>query len=237
MTDWPAVRPAAALAAAVVAVASLAAPTDALAGRVKVESKNMQRTYKRTSTRGGVRLAKQLSREACVQGVSWGFDRDGIWVDAGCRAEFETGEPGSASEPPTGKLVTLESEGMQREVRYVSTRGGVRLRRQLSREACLEGVSWGFDRDRIWVDKGCRAEFEVGGSSPGGSGSLFGGPDTVKVESKGMQRVYKRVSTKGGVRVSKQLSREACVEGVSWGFDRDGIWVDKGCRAEFVVGR
>ena len=58
---------------------------------VKVESKNMQRTYKRTSTRGGVRLGKQLSREACVEGVSWGFDREGIWVDQGCRAEFAVG--------------------------------------------------------------------------------------------------------------------------------------------------
>jgi Protein of unknown function (DUF3011) len=61
------------------------------AGTVKVESQNMQRVYKRTSTRGGVRLVKQLSREACVEGVSWGFDRDGIWVDKGCRAEFAVG--------------------------------------------------------------------------------------------------------------------------------------------------
>jgi hypothetical protein len=237
MTDCRNVRRAAALPCAVAAAFLFAASPDATAGSVKVESRNMQRTYRRTSTRGGVRLVKQLSREACVQGVSWGFDRDGIWVDAGCRAEFETGEPASASAPATGRLVTVESEGMQREVRYVSTRGGVRLRRQLSREACVEGVSWGFDRERIWVEKGCRAEFEVGGSSTGSGGSLFGGAKSVKVESKGMQRVYKRVDTKGGVRLSKQRSREACVEGVSWGFDRDGIWVDKGCRAEFVVGR
>ena len=70
---------------------ALAAPEPASAGTVKVESKNMQRVYKRTSTKGGVRLHKQLSREACVQGVSWGFDRDGIWVDQGCRAEFVVG--------------------------------------------------------------------------------------------------------------------------------------------------
>ena len=70
---------------------ALAAPEAASAGTVKVESKSMQRVYKRTSTRGGVRLARQLSREACVEGVSWGFDRDGIWVDKGCRAEFEVG--------------------------------------------------------------------------------------------------------------------------------------------------
>jgi hypothetical protein len=112
----------------------------------------------------------------------------------------------------------------------------VRLRRQLSREACVEGISWGFDRDGIWVDQGCRAEFEIGGATPASGGSPFGGPKTVKVESKGMQRVYKRTSTKGGVRLHRQLSREACVEGVSWGFDRDGIWVDQGCRAEFQVG-
>jgi hypothetical protein len=66
-------------------------PMEAQASTVKVESKNMQRTYKRTSTRGGVRLKDQLSREACVQGISWGFDRDGIWVDKGCRAEFQIG--------------------------------------------------------------------------------------------------------------------------------------------------
>lgn len=83
-------RPAAAV-LSLAALVVLAPARPASAGTVKVESKNMQRTYKRTSTRGGVRLVKQLSREACVEGVSWGFDRDGIWVDQGCRAEFRVG--------------------------------------------------------------------------------------------------------------------------------------------------
>jgi hypothetical protein len=83
----PARRAAASL---VALVALVAAPAVALA-TVKVESKGMQRTYKRTSTKGGVRLLKQLSREACLEGVSWGFDRDGIWTDQGCRAEFAVG--------------------------------------------------------------------------------------------------------------------------------------------------
>jgi hypothetical protein len=217
-------------------------PEGAWAGTVKVESKNMQRAYKRTSTRGGVRLKDQLSREACVQGISWGFDRDGIWVDQGCRAVFETGGP-DWSERPSGRTVTVESRNQERYYYRISTRGGVRLFRQISRDACVEGVSWGFDRDGIWVDKGCRAEFEVGSSSSSGwsgggssGGGLFGGPQTVKVESKNQQRTYRRISTRGGVRLKDQLSRDACVEGISWGFDRDGIWVDKGCRAEFQIG-
>lgn len=67
-------------------------PAPASAQRtVKVESKNGQYTYQRANTAGGVRLLRQISRDACVEGQTWGFDRDGIWVDKGCRAEFETG--------------------------------------------------------------------------------------------------------------------------------------------------
>lgn len=40
-----------------------------------------------------------------------------------------------------------------------------------------------------------------------------------------------------GVRLVQQTSHAACVEGRSWGFDRAGIWVDKGCGAQFLVTR
>jgi len=39
------------------------------------------------------------------------------------------------------------------------------------------------------------------------------------------------------VRVSRQISGTACVEGRTWGWNRAGIWVDQGCDAEFVVDR
>ncbi|HSB62029.1 MAG TPA: DUF3011 domain-containing protein, partial [Vicinamibacteria bacterium] len=212
-----------------VGVVVLCLPAAAWAARtVKVESKGGQRAHYRTSTRGGVRLKRQLSRDACVEGQSWGFDRDGIWVDKGCRAEFEVGAPDGGYDPPSGRTVRVESRGGGYYHHRTSTRGGVRLYKQLSRDACVEGQSWGFDRDGIWVDKGCRAEFEVGSG-----GGLFGGGDpprgrTVKVESRNGQYYHHRTSTRGGVRLYKQLSRDACVEGRTWGFDRDGIWVDKG---------
>lgn len=43
----------------------------------------------RVDTGRGVRLIRQLSRTACTQNQSWGFTREGIWVDRGCRARFE----------------------------------------------------------------------------------------------------------------------------------------------------
>lgn len=41
------------------------------------------------TTGGNVRLVKQQSGSTCVQGRTWGFNQTGIWVDRGCRADFE----------------------------------------------------------------------------------------------------------------------------------------------------
>ena len=41
--------------------------------------------------------------------------------------------------------------------------------------------------------------------------------------------------TRYGVRINRQLSDSPCAEGSTWGWDRNGIWVDRGCRADFLV--
>lgn len=43
------------------------------------------------------------------------------------------------------------------------------------------------------------------------------------------------IETHGYVRVHKQISKHHCTQGRSWDFDRRGIWVDDGCKAEFLV--
>lgn len=58
---------------------------------------------------------------------------------------------------------------------------------------------------------------------------------TVKCESKHQSYHYCRVNTRNRVRLSRRLSSNPCTEGQSWGYDRRGIWVDKGCRAIFEV--
>lgn len=47
---------------------------------------------------------------------------------------------------------------------------------------------------------------------------------------------YCPVDTRGGVDIYRQKSSSPCEYGSSWGYDRRGIWVDQGCRAEFIIG-
>jgi hypothetical protein len=64
-----------------------------------------------------------------------------------------------------------------------------------------------------------------------------GGRDayTVTCEADGNRRQYCGADTTGGVRMLR--GNGACREGDTWGYDRRGIWVTRGCRAEFEVGR
>jgi hypothetical protein len=63
-----------------------------LAQRIRCESfqtGGYGRKYCPANTRGGVRLSRTLGNSECVEGSSWGYDGGGVWVDQGCRAEFE----------------------------------------------------------------------------------------------------------------------------------------------------
>jgi len=127
-------------------------------------------------TRGGVVLLRQHSRAPCIEGDSWGWDRRGVWVSHGCRAEFESAGPGGGpgwghgpgpgwgggpgwAPPPQ----TVRCESSRGRVQYcaVGPVRSIRLQRQLSRGECREGYSWGWDRGMLWVSHGCRGEFVV----------------------------------------------------------------------------
>jgi hypothetical protein len=45
------------------------------------------------------------------------------------------------------------------------------------------------------------------------------------------------VGRHGYVRLVRQMSDARCTEGYSWGWNRAGVWVAHGCRAQFVVDR
>ncbi len=118
--------------------------------------------------------------------------------------------------------------------------------RQRSGSPCQQGRTWGFDRGGVWVDRGCRADFVISGFRPGRLGGQPGPypqrPDagwnnarSVTCSSDNGKRNYCDVDTRRGVRMVRQRSGSACTQGSTWGFDRRGIWVDRGCRADFLV--
>lgn len=118
-------------------------------------------------TRGGVRLVRQVSSAACIEGRTWGYDRRGIWVANGCRATFEIGDRygygyGGPGHGRPARLVRCES--IKNRPRFCAVPGGVRradIQRRLSRAGCEFNYSWGYERDGIWVERGCRADFRV----------------------------------------------------------------------------
>lgn len=133
-------------------------------------SEDGRRHYCAVNTSGGVRMVRQRSGSPCIQGQTWGYDRRGVWVDRGCRADFVAGggRPGAGPRPPYGgggpvQTITCSSDDGRRHYCGVDTSRGVRMLRQRSGSPCVQGRTWGYDRRGIWVDRGCRADFTVGG--------------------------------------------------------------------------
>ena len=203
-------------------------------------------------------LATPLSGNA--QPYSGGRDEDDSYQERGPR---ERGEDRRGGYPA---LVRCESTDQRYRRCRADTDGGVQLYRQLSKNACRYRETWGYDRRGVWVDQGCRGDFQLHAGRSGGDGApkdndhtaaavvggavalgvvgaLLADKDkdqnerrpawTVRCESDGDHQ-HCRADTRSGVRLYRQLSRSSCQYNETWGYDRRGVWVDQGCRAEFA---
>jgi hypothetical protein len=174
----------------------------------------------------GARLVQQVSTNPCIQGRTWGFDRDAIWVNNGCRGIFDAGNPFAKA----GERVTCAGSG--RTECPADTRYGVTLVRKLSTAACTEGRTWGHGENMIWVDQGCRAEFQVG------SAASSEGSTTTSVTcgtTTGQQVTCATSGYATRVTLARDLSNGRCREGTSWGYTDSFIWANRGCRGEFEI--
>ena len=136
--------------------------------------------------------------------------------------------------PPRAYKLYCASDDFYRHFCSTNTYGRVELIRQKSESPCVYGRTWGVTGDSIWVDRGCRADFAVG------TGEYFRDHD-----SRGGHTFYCAsndfnvhgcpVDTRGGVRLVRQRSESPCIYGRTWGYDDRGVWVDRGCRADFAV--
>jgi Protein of unknown function (DUF3011) len=187
----------------------------------------------------------------CRADFSVGGNRD-------IRYENRYEQNGRSGQSPT---ITCNSDDERKHFCSVDTRGGVRLLTQHSDAICTEGSTWGSDGQGIWVDHGCRADFAIGGrrdyrdeirldanrNDSGENGNYrdenrndqYGGSgqsQRIACNSDDMRKHSCALDARGGeVRMVSQRSDARCTKGYSWGTNRRGVWVDHGCRADFVV--
>jgi hypothetical protein len=172
-------------------------------------------------------LATMVAGSASAQSPD---NRPGGW-------DMRNGERDAHSRERHTVTVVCESRDGRRQRCAADTLGQITLSRELTRRSkCVEGRSWGYDSNAIWVDRGCRAEFQIADNrgtyrDRGPSQAM----QTLVCESNGSQRSYCRADTRFGVSLTRQISRNNCVINRTWGSDDRGVWVSNGCRAEFAL--
>jgi ribosomal protein L37AE/L43A len=207
-------------------------PVPSLDAHVTCESEHGKRQDCKADTAEGVQIVRALSESPCGYGREWGYDENGIWVTRNCRAEFAV----RGRQKAMARAITCESTNDARIHCAAETQFGVAIVKQLSESDCVLGDSWGFDETGVWVSHDCQAQFALGGYRL----PVDKVPDTaarMRCESQDGGRKQCPVDTSRGVGLIEQLSGADCVLNRTWGYDRTGIWVTNGCRAEFAVAR
>ncbi len=145
--------------------------------------------------------------------------------------------PAHAYDTDSAARTTCESHF--NKTQHCPFEGRARLVRQLSVTRCVEDDNWGQRRGMLWVTDGCRAEFVADrrGRSrwPGHRGERNEGGQRLLCESYARKEKQCRIRVRDEVRLVRQTSVTACIEDRNWGWDRRGVWVSDGCRAEFRV--
>ena len=195
-----------------------------------------------------VHVNRQLSKSRCVLNDSWGTFDGGVWVDYGCRAEFVVRRPpdNRPYRPVGGTMQTLTCESRNNSYAHCPAEGidpsSVHVERQLSRNGCNQGSSWGVSEGEssppgIWVDRGCRATFAY--RTRGGAAFLpYGGtPHDFSLDciSEMSEWRHCEVPQVYLARVEIVSSNPQCDGYKAWGTDDTGIWVRSNCMATIRV--
>ncbi len=208
-------------------LACLAGASAASAEIITCASEGHDHHYCSADTRSGVVLVNQLSRAGCWKGDTWGYDRNGVWVANGCRAEFEVGRSGydwQSSMYHNGGYSDRVDWNDRRDVDRWSRPESQRMTKDEKAGAVVAGAL------AVGILAAAAADHRDDHSRPG-----YRSPEVVVCESLGRDHTYCSVSSTRHVELKRQLSRASCQYNRSWGYDRRGIWVGDGCRAEFWV--
>jgi hypothetical protein len=185
-------------------------------------------------TSHGVRLSRQLSSQGCWEGDTWGYDRNRIWVNRGCRAEFEVGATSSSASSANNAIAAAAVVGIAAAAIIASNKHDDHHKNK-QKDSYDDTYDYGYSNshyDNYYdrYDDGYYANTRYGYNG------YRGDPRRVfNCESRGDRKNYCDIPKRGHVEVYKQLSASPCTYGRSWGVDGNSVWVTKGCRAEFAV--
>lgn len=162
-------------------------------------------------TSGGVTLSRQLSREGCWQGDSWGYDRNRIWVNRGCRAEFRVGSD-RGNNNNGAKVAGAVILGVIAAAVIANRNDRDDDRRDRYDDRYDDGYGYGY-----------------------GNNNGYGREFTCSSKDSRMVWCGPRVESRRHIEIRRQLSDSPCIYGRSWGVQRGDVWVNNGCRAVFVA--
>ena len=208
---------------------SLAASDDEL---VRCESSSRETVRCGADTRGGVVLQRQLSRAGCWYDETWGFDARAIWVSNGCRADFALGRT-TATSQAYGETPASD-EGISGSDVALGA-GAVLVLGAIAAAVIANQNNDDDDRNDDRTSDRDRRRDGNRDRSYGDGNDPWGRDQVVRCESDGKKERYCKVNTRRGVELYRQQSKARCRYGSSWGYDRKGIWVDEGCRADFLI--
>ena len=152
----------------------------------------------------------------------WGFSRIQQDIATSLRGNGGSWRPDSGWQ---GRSVICSSQNNRYDECRTNFQFRAVLSQQLSQTRCVEDRNWGQRSGMVWVNGGCRGRFS---EDPNGGGRR------ITCQSNDNRYQECRANFTGRARVFRQLSSTVCTEGRNWGQRPGVLWVNNGCRAEFI---
>jgi hypothetical protein len=212
------------------------AADSAQASTVTCESKNNAYQSCPVDASSGVRLSRQLSSQGCWQNDTWGYDRNRIWVDRGCRAEFQVGTQNSVN---TANAVAAAAVVGLAAAAIIASNKNDDHHNNKHKNNYSDNYDDNYNNryDTNYYDRYYDSyDDRYYSNTRYGYNGYGGDPRRIfSCESRNDRRNYCDIPKRGHVEVYKQRSASPCTYGRSWGVDGNSVWVKDGCRAEFAV--
>jgi hypothetical protein len=211
----------------------LFAASAAQASTITCESTNNEYRSCPADTSGGVRLSQQLSTKGCWENDTWGFDRNKIWVDRGCRAQFQVGAHSTSAAGKGDALAAAAVIGIAAAAIIASNQHDDHHNKNSNNSNYNNNYDNRYDGRYDSRHDDNNRNYDNNRYGYNGYG---GDPRrTFTCESRNDRRNYCSFPGRGHVEIYKQRSSKPCRHGHSWGVEGNSVWVADGCRAEFAV--